>query len=87
MRGVVVDEKGSPIERAAVYLQDAPAHRLRIKQTGRNGQFQFNAIRSGVDHYVYAEEQGDTSEKLAIPNSEMRREIVVKLKVEHKKKQ
>jgi hypothetical protein len=85
VRGVVVDEKGSPIERAAVYLQDVPAHRLKIRQTGRKGQFRFNAIRLGVDHYVYAEEQGDTSEKVAIPSSETRREIVVKLKVQHKK--
>ena len=82
VRGMVVDKAGRPVVSATVYLKDVGGHRLKMKQTDRNGNFNFGMVSLRADHEIYAEQEGTLSQKVPIPSSTPRHDVVVKLKIE-----
>jgi hypothetical protein len=83
VRGIVVDELGKPAAKATVSLRDLGGHTLRLTQTDRVGRFTFGLLKID-DHYeIYAERANFISEKLLIPATQPKREIILKLALRH----
>ena len=81
VRGIVVDKIGRPAAGATVFLKDVGGHRLRMKQTDRDGRFSFGLVNLDEKYEIYAEQQSFISQKLPVTAVHSQHDIVVKLEL------
>jgi Carboxypeptidase regulatory-like domain len=85
VRGTVVDGKEAPIDAAVVYLKNGQTQDVTTHISDNQGLFRFTGLDPNIDYQLHAEKDGLTSNARSISNFETRKELVMTLKVDHKK--
>ncbi len=84
--GTVVDKQGNPIASGVAYLKNLQTHTVRTYIADENGHYRFSGLDPNVDYEVHAEHGDLTSATRTISSSDARKEIVIDLKVDRKKR-
>ena len=82
VHGVVTDQNGKPIERAAVQLENSATLGIRSFITQADGAFHFSGVRRDIDYEVSAMASGVRSETRTVSKFNSRDDVEVLLRVQ-----
>jgi Carboxypeptidase regulatory-like domain len=85
VHGTVVDKQELPVDSAIVYLKNERTQDIKTYISSKDGQYRFSGLDPNIDYELHAEHDGLTSSSRSISSFDTRKEIVVTLKVDHKK--
>jgi hypothetical protein len=85
VRGTVVDKGELPVDSGVVYLKNTRTQDVRTYITDKEGEFRFSGLDLNTDYEVHAEHDGATSTVHPISSFDTRSEVVLTLKLDHKK--
>jgi len=86
VRGSTVDKDEKPIASAVIYLQNVRTLTVKTYISDDHGQYHFSGLDPSVDYELHAEHNDQTSSNHTISIFNRRKEIVVILKIDKKKK-
>ena len=86
VRGTVVDQNEAPVETAVVYLKNVHTQDIITHLSDSDGTFRFSGLDLNVDYEIHAEKEGWTSANRSISNFDTRKEFVLTLKLDRKKR-
>ncbi|MBI4903156.1 MAG: carboxypeptidase regulatory-like domain-containing protein [Acidobacteria bacterium] len=86
LTGVVKDEADNNAEGAVVQLKDTKSLQVRSFITKEDGSYQFHGLSSDVDYQVKADRKGTASSVKTLSVFDSRKNPVINLKLEPKKK-
>jgi hypothetical protein len=85
VRGVVQDKSDNPVQSAVVFLKDTHSNQVRSNITNDQGEYRFSGLDPNAEYELYAEKDGAKSQIRNISSFESRTDIVLNLKLQHKK--
>ena len=85
VHGAVVDKQEVPVDSAIVYLKNERTQDIKTYISDKDGQYRFSGLDPNIDYEVHAEHDGWMSSPRSISSFDTRKEIVVTLKLDHKK--
>jgi hypothetical protein len=85
VRGVVQDKSDNPVHSAVVFLKDTHSNQVRSNITNDQGEYRFSGLDPNAEYELYAEKDGEKSQTRNISSFESRMDIVLNLKLQHKK--
>ncbi len=86
IHGVVSDKAENPIGASVVFLKNTRTNAVRSYIADETGNYKFSGLDPNTDYELHAEKDGDKSSTHAISSFESRKEIVVNLKIDTKKR-
>jgi hypothetical protein len=85
VRGVVMDKGDSPVAAAVVFLKNTRTNQVRSYIADNEGIYRFSGLDPNADYELHAEKDGAKSQTRSVSSFESRMDIVLNLKLEHKK--
>jgi hypothetical protein len=85
VRGTVVNSDDAPLASAIVYLKNLRTNAVRTYISSSQGQYRFSGLDPNVDYDLHAEHGRLTSGSHTVSSFDSRHDIVIQLKVNHKK--
>lgn len=85
VRGVVVDKGDTPVPAAVVFLKNTRTNQVRSYIADNEGSYRFSGLDPNADYELHAEKDGAKSQTRNVSSFETRMDIVLTLKLEHKK--
>ena len=86
VHGAVLDKQEVPINSAIVYLKNERTQDIRTHITGKDGQYRFSGLDPNINYELHAEHDGMTSSAREVSSFDTRKDIVIMLKVDRKKR-
>ena len=85
VRGEVLDKSDNPVGTAVVFLKNVRSNQVRSYIADSRGNYRFSGLDPNADYELHAEKDGEKSQTRNVSSFESRMDIVVNLKLEHKK--
>lgn len=85
VRGVVVDKGDTAVPAAVVFLKNTRTNQVRSYIADNEGNYRFSGLDPNADYELHAEKDGAKSQTRSVSSFESRMDIVLTLKLEHKK--
>ena len=85
VRGVVVDKGDAAAAAAVVFLKNTRTNQVRSYIADNEGNYRFSGLDPNADYELHAEKDGAKSQTKSVSSFESRMDIVLNLKLEHKK--
>jgi hypothetical protein len=82
VRGMVMDERKTPLRGAIVYLHNLRTERVRTFVTGKGGRYHFSGLARTDDYEIYAAHRGRVSSKHKIASFDDKMQIFIELVVD-----
>lgn len=85
VRGEVLDKSDNPVGTAVVFLKNVRSNQVRSYIADSRGNYRFSGLDPNADYELHAEKDGEKSQTRNVSSFESRMDIVLNLKLEHKK--
>jgi len=85
VRGEVLDKSDNPVGTAVVFLKNVRSNQVRSYIADSRGNYRFSGLDPNADYELHAEKDGEKSQTRNVSSFESRLDIVLNLKLEHKK--
>jgi Carboxypeptidase regulatory-like domain len=85
VRGEVLDKSDNPVGTAVVFLKNVRSNQVRSYIADSRGNYRFSGLDPNADYELHAEKDGEKSPIRNVSSFESRLDIVLNLKLEHKK--
>ena len=85
VRGEVLDKSDNPVGTAVVFLKNVRSNQVRSYIADSRGNYRFSGLDPNADYELHAEKDGEKSPTRNVSSFESRMDIVLNLKLEHKK--
>lgn len=85
VRGVVSDKSDNPVASAIVFLKNVRTNQVRSYISDNEGKYRFSGLDPNSDYEAHAEKNGMKSQTHSVSSFDNRMDIVLNLKLEHKK--
>lgn len=85
VRGVVLEKGDAPVASAVVFLKNTRTNQVRSYIADNEGNYRFSGLDPNADYELHAEKDGAKSQTRSVSSFESRMDIVLNLKLEHKK--
>lgn len=81
VQGLVTNDSGRPVEKAAVQLKDTKSLQIRSFITGPDGRYHFAGLSPNVEYELKAESQGVSSSKKSLSVFNSKKSVTIDLKL------
>lgn len=85
VRGVVLDKSDNAVSSAVVFLKNARSNQVKSYIADSQGNYRFTGLDPNADYEIHAEKEGEKSQTRNVSSFDTRLDIVLNLKLEHKK--
>ena len=86
VRGAVLDKAENPVASAVVYLKNVRTLAVKTYISDKSGEYRFSGLDPNVDYEVHAENENMTSNTRTVSSFDVRKDIVISLKLDKEKK-
>lgn len=85
VHGQVIDKADDPVQGSVVFMKNMRTNMIRSQIADEQGNYRFSGLDPNVDYELHAEKEGAKSNSRTVSNFDSRKDIVLNLKMEHKK--
>lgn len=86
VKGFVGDKGDNPLPESVVFLKNLRTNAVRSSFADQEGNFRFSGLDPNVDYEIHAEFEGAKSPTKTVTSLDGRKEIILNLKIDTKKK-